>query len=307
MIKGTFCDWLINQGVRFHPDTVIVEASMVALAISDNIKRNREVDHEIYVDFHLERCAPIFDHMFVEYSTHKGKESSSGFYVNKAYMIPDGNHAGGIVYAAVEFGRMRKFAGYDFDTGEDIWGGWDENFFATQHKHYYHMYPSGEFDCIGGLGMDNDKTDYPTSNGEGICWHRSTFDMRIPEHIPDFHFPVVLSSMSFFHQRAEIELVDYNPKTRRLVKRKTGKEPSPYFRIIAPGQPQKRYKPNGQRPKQIKNMPIHTVRGHFRHTENHPIDHFNGTRWIAAHTRGDEKLGKLVKHYKIRLPESESA
>jgi len=64
---------------------------------------------------------------------------------------------------------------------------------------------------------------------------------------------------------------------------------------------------NDNEPKEYQGiMPEHLRRGHWRHVENHPIAHFNGTRWIRDTVVGDKKNGVVVKDYKVEPPANAS-
>jgi hypothetical protein len=118
-----------------------------------------------------------------------------------------------------------------------------------------------------------------------------------------YYIHTAIGGIDLFHRKPEIELVDYPRNYRRRMKHKHGKEPSPYFRIINPEQVRKVNTNDKPSQKTGIKMPLHTVRGHFRTVADHPLEWFNGTKWIPSHTRGDKKLGELKKHYRIRLPE----
>lgn len=47
-------------------------------------------------------------------------------------------------------------------------------------------------------------------------------------------------------------------------------------------------------------MPLHGVRGHIRHSMNHPIPQFRGIFTVRPHVRGSEKNGIVVKDYKVK-------
>lgn len=47
---------------------------------------------------------------------------------------------------------------------------------------------------------------------------------------------------------------------------------------------------------------LHICRGHFRNYDDKPLfGKVRGTFWIAQHVRGDEKVGKIIKDYKIKV------
>ncbi|MEM6283390.1 MAG: hypothetical protein AAF787_14450 [Chloroflexota bacterium] len=109
------------------------------------------------------------------------------------------------------------------------------------------------------------------------------------------YIPFLLYIFSLIHQKHDIELVEHRRPVRRKTKRETGKTPSPYFRIcdIHPNRTEKRYTEAST--KTGRKMPVHAVRGHFRHYENGHIV------WVRPHLRGSKDAGISEKSYRIRL------
>lgn len=109
--------------------------------------------------------------------------------------------------------------------------------------------------------------------------------------------PVIYSFLTMLSMKQEIELVTYSRQVKRHIKRKTGKAPSPYFTIIDNSKPRKVY--SGTPASTSTDRNIHRVRGHFRTTNDHPLDWFNGTKFIRPHIRG---IGELQRsQYKVVL------
>lgn len=109
--------------------------------------------------------------------------------------------------------------------------------------------------------------------------------------------PVIYSFLTMLSMKQEIELVNYSRQVKRQIKRKTGKAPSPYFTIIDNSKPRKVYSSTPASTSTDRN--IHRVRGHFRTTNDHPLDWFNGTKFIRPHIRG---IGELQRsQYKVVL------
>jgi hypothetical protein len=111
----------------------------------------------------------------------------------------------------------------------------------------------------------------------------------------DEYIIFALWALSFLHQRAEVELVAQTRGPRRRFEKKHGKQPSPYFRFrdIHPGTDRKQYTdsaPTGR------TMPVHSVRGHFRHYQDGKVV------WVRPHVRGS---GDSVQNrpYRIILKE----
>lgn len=104
----------------------------------------------------------------------------------------------------------------------------------------------------------------------------------------------------FTDKNQPIEFVTHSRQVRRQTKRKTGKEPSPYFTVIDTTKPRKQYTSSNRGNGASKQ--IHRVRGHFRHVDGHPLKQFNGTRFISPHVRGGK--GELKRsQYRVVLPE----
>lgn len=103
-----------------------------------------------------------------------------------------------------------------------------------------------------------------------------------------------IHALALIHQRRDIEFVDYTRAERRRLKKKTDKNPSPYFRIcpITPNKSQSRYSDSQSTGR--KNA-VHTVRGHFRHYESGRVT------WVRSHLRGSKHHGISEKSYQIRL------
>jgi hypothetical protein len=115
---------------------------------------------------------------------------------------------------------------------------------------------------------------------------------------------VIVAAIGLLNMRGECSLKSFTSSEIRGVKKRTGKEPSPYFLLrVHPNKTRKTY-PLSSRKHKHKNRQ-HIVRGHFRHTTNHPIAPFNGTFWIPSHMRGNESIGQVQKGYRIVLPDNE--
>lgn len=113
--------------------------------------------------------------------------------------------------------------------------------------------------------------------------------------------PLVNHGMTMLHKKHPVELIHPSRQHRRLAERKFGKKPSPYFLLkVDPNQTQRRLAERNENPSE-RHMRSHLVRGHFRTTNAHPIEHFNGTRWIPAHARGDKSIGIVEKGYTVVL------
>lgn len=283
MMRGTFCDWLINQGVTFHPETVIIDITSVEKHILENDVADELLDIDNIAI--KEVTLPPFDYIFFE--SHSDF-ASFGVYAFKLPKIDD---------AWVGEGESDKWIAYSLCP---VMKFKDRNVFYIDNNSVFEWSMAGVYEAFSyGSGID----DWIHDQVEG---YNSSFDFDWYESKDFVIFSSILHALKFLHQKAEVELVDYPRNYRRRELRKNGKEPSPYFRIVAPGKPVKKNVGQSVGTGNKIQLPLHTVRGHFRTVQNHPIEWFNGTFWIAAHTRGNEELGKLQAHYKIRLPEHES-
>lgn len=286
MMRGTFCDHLWGLNCKFSPETVIVEGTTVANAINtryahipDNYQSN-DINQ-------IGRSVPPYSHMFIEYrfSSAEDGEIHVGNYIAQFSKPNDF-----IVFSFVRFYR--------------------DNGFQLFPPRFWHFDANGFFIGVNALvikdtvrseilRIDEKFSPYPVS-----LYHNGIH--KLPADSGSSSDFISILSLLELHNKSEVELVDYPRNYRRRELRKNGKEPSPYFRIVAPGKPVKKNVGQSVGTGNHIQLPLHTVRGHFRHVENHPIEWFNGTFWIAAHTRGNEELGKLQAHYKIRLPEQDS-
>ncbi|MEL7432334.1 MAG: hypothetical protein AAFN11_00145 [Chloroflexota bacterium] len=109
-----------------------------------------------------------------------------------------------------------------------------------------------------------------------------------------------LAVFATIHDGYEIEEVKLPRQYRRRIERKTGKKPSNHYHLRHIKNTRKRYQLTGS--SSDSKRPQHLVRGHFRHVENHPIQHFNGDYWIPSHIRGGDKSTQKSKPvYRIEL------
>ena len=286
MMRGTFADWLMNQGVQFHPETVIVDMTNIHDAYNSGL---HNLDDWAPIN---RKAKPPYKYMFFEWERFIRTDLSTtyGFYC----ACPDDCYN-----PTVRGISFIKFYGEN-PKKPYLW--------MAEQPFFYEINRDGFCDDYSDegaiVGLDSGSLNC-TYKGDDIFYssfHEYHSGIGYEEQYL-YYAHVAIRGIELLHQKAEVELVDWPRNYRRRELRKKGKEPSPYFRIIAPGKPEKRYPSNGKKSDNKIKLPLHTVRGHFRHVENHPLPQFNGTFWIPAHTRGDEKMGKLQKHYKIRLPQ----
>lgn len=276
MQEATFCDWLVNRGVDFHPDTVIVDATKHK-ALDRYPTKFFEVDTDYNNDARLTdfsthnfgNITPIFGSMFIE-------------------AISDGIPP----LPKLRFGfQCAYFASSSARYGELILKAYDDwrGLVSTTDTIRVTIDDDGELVDILRL---------PNSTQTHIA------QRELPFQQTKLYLWMFFNALAVFHQRKEIELVDYSRQKRRRIERKTGKAPSPYFRILdASDKPQKRYAGSGASTGRTLEK-AHIVRGHFRHTENHPLEQFNGTFWIPSHMKGKGDDAPPPR-YKIVLRDSE--
>lgn len=268
MKDKTFADYCMRHGFTFFGDTVIINTTEFFENL--DIYEHKTLDSAKIIAF------PIFNNMAIEWIA----------------LAPDEH---GRPYHMLRFEVSINYDG-ELDIGED-----------TIHASMNHI--TCDFDgniftepYITELMIDPIGTGYRT--------------LIAPEVPQDLHIEIDTNSqmdhmlyclvMQSIHEHAECELITHNRGVRRTTKRKTGKEPSPYFLLkVEPGKTQKRYASTSQK-NQHKNRQ-HIVRGHFRYTADHPIASFNGTFWIPSHMRGNESIGQVQKGYRIVLPDTEEA
>ncbi len=284
MIKGTFCDWLMMQGVQFHPDTKIIKNDLLTNVTSNSLQE--------YVDVlrvNLTPTIPLFNYTLIECessdpSLSSGKTMEFGYEVRLTNSKPDESDSNGIkeyyelyegckFYTITSHRAIRDFGRLIKSDTIILWavrGSWFVNN-AMFIKNNFNFEQEDDF------------------THDDLC-------LAITNAVSE--------TFMFFHTSQEIELVDYSDIHKRIITRREGKEPSPYFRIINPEATQKRYEDDRPSHKSGIKMPFHIRRGHFRRVENHPIAHFNKTSFIEATTVGNKAQGTIKKGYTIRLSET---
>lgn len=267
MQEATFCDWLINRGVQFHPDTVVVDGSSIWEWALDHAPLEKDYASRIG------KSLPIFPNIFIGYKASEFPGNYLGAYmINSNLMISDLQ-----IYMIIMFHSIRSRRGQLLTISK----GTGLLFFN----------PAGynELDEPNGVEklilkhFPNWYSNVLLSMAEPLSGKFAGF---IEATMRGLLVDVVIFTLAAFHKQHEIELIDVpHPKARRIL-RQTGKLPSPYFRILdASDRPQKRYAGSGQATGRTLEKP-HIVRGHFRYTENHPLEQFNGTFWIPSHMKG---------------------
>lgn len=307
----TYADYLINLGFRFHPETVVIDASeinkfnmqdapyvdMRSDTFNDDLMASSEnfVDKKYYEAIAIPTpTIPMFNYMFIEYGP--GVEPSPPFY--------QGMYIEMLKFSEHREARCALFAniGRDnppivIDKGILIWWHLDGILYPYSDMRYGNFIEHEEA-LPPSLVPPIPLSYYAKNNMHNMQRWRGAAS-------------TLITAMQFMHQKHPVELVTYKRQRRRYIKRKTGKNPSPYFLLrIDPSKTETRiaYEEAPERNTHKKsNLPMHMVRGHFRHVNDHPIEHFNGTFWIPAHTRGNASNGKVDKGYRIVLPENDAS
>jgi hypothetical protein len=291
MKDKTFADYCMRHGVVFPADTVVIN-------VQNYFTQAYGGTHRIEQRFGAfngwddgQKLRPIFESMFIELSPCQGiflyTSSEVDIYSSYACMIwlPFGVTVGTKSTPLIfdwclrwTWDKTYGDATYTFHWTDNPTNGEDGKWLPL-----FNRFVTSAVQAARKVGLE-----------ESWQWEDS----------PSFIEVICSYTMAAIHRHTECELITHNRGTRRTTKRKTGKEPSPYFLLkVEPGKPQKRYAGNSSKSQHHNKQ--HIVRGHFRHTMNHPIEHLNGTRWIPSHMRGNESLGQVQKGYRIVLPDNE--
>lgn len=132
---------------------------------------------------------------------------------------------------------------------------------------------------------------------------------QTPETWNDFlhaiTIPTIYALMSIvFMNTQSIEITDHEPYIHPKLAKRHGTKPTKFKMLHI--KPERVQYERLSEPKEYQGiMPKHNRRGHWRHTENHPIAQLNGTRWIPATVVGEKKNGTVVKDYNVKPPKSE--
>jgi len=279
----TFTDYLMDQGVHFHQDTVVLHTNVADWGSYSSITgvgiEDIRVDPDEVFNYTFDGVLmPPFEHFVVEWFQ-RGDPDPDAF-------NPDD---GGAFY--YDKGHLKLFK-YNPESMR--------RWMVSDHKY-----------LIVEVGLKlsfqlHENNDYTTVTGK-------LFD-SLPETLTaytnDLPYPVMNDSLWLFfatvfmccNNSNDIELMTPLRGDRRRAQKAGIKEPSPYFLLkVDPTKPRKVYESTGNHTGQ-KNR-AHIVRGHFRHVHDHPLAQFNGTFWIPAHMRGDKDKGIVNKGYRIVLPE----
>lgn len=271
MIEGTFADWLVNRGFRFHPDTVIVDATTWYHHIVRIANDKPSVASKITRELFNQTSKPVFDHMVIE---------MGGQWA--CYLIND-TGADVPIYTGIVF--TASASGVD----------------GISHGNAFSI----NFDKDGKPLLPINHPDYVMMEFAENNILPPVLSSRIDDDLVSIGL-CVLCPLALMHQKNPVELVTYKRQKRRYIARKTGKEPSPYFRLINVGGVDRRIQYSDPLPPVKRNLPVHAVRGHIRHVEDHPLEQFNGTFFIPPHTRGQAKNGHIDKRaYKIVLRDTD--
>jgi hypothetical protein len=319
-------DRLMRRGVRFHPNTVVVDAT-------EFVSNNQQMSEEAPIG---EICQPQFDYMFIEFRNNKNSNSQPnnvyGVYIYKdphsAYFESNNNYSviAFCSYSGEVLRGKHKLTRETFTLSDYVWG-------ISLDQNGRLLRPIDEGESCWIMEKDDERCQYysdywikPSSpinifwGGKEFLWIEELDRHLGPQDIefvlPHIFYHPALHAIAQLHKKAEVELVDYPAHSLRRVERETGKEPSPFFMLKHYPVTQKRYKYTNPPAKQDKpkevtpsQLPLTWVKGHFMtHPPTHPIPHFAGrTFFVAAHTRGDKKFGEVKKGYYIRQPKEKAA
>jgi hypothetical protein len=263
----TLCDYLIEEGVPFQPDAVVFNAM-------DTVEDDRPVTGQYGL--------PPFDNSFVD------------------VWLPV-EHGHNLIFGVL-FSRVLSAEGHAFHTiAFGLIKGSPYQYMVSQSSVMVYGDDGRILSPVEQLDISR-KRQYPLQEPHGGFTSFSFVDehniMSMPQDIANAVFRSAARAFTYIHRKNEVDLVSLPRQRRRKIKREQGKEPSPYFWIKAP---QKSRASKGRVTGLIRPSKAHMVRGHFRVVENHPIEQFNGTHWIPAHTRGNNPSGEPIqaKNYQI--------
>ena len=261
---ATLTDYLIAQGIGFHPDTVILQ-------VDDIDEPKFPVP---YTDALAGKVRPPFQYQIIE----------------QILPYPSGDPLIGTVL-------LGRAIYVEYNT-------------ISQQLTLTLLNATDRIAAAGSYSMAAILTDdgYINQNAPGDYIDVDKIGPVIPQSIQrafevndlnqDFIF--ALSVLYLINEAYDIEEVEFPRNYRRRVHQQTGKLPSNHYRVRRIKRTRKRYQSNGTGTG--KKRPEHLVRGHFRHTENHPLAQFNGDWWIPAHYRGtDSDKSKSKPVYRIEL------
>lgn len=285
MYKRTFCDWLMERGVQFPPDTVIVNADAVSLELHQAATEEHPLHGEMLpteVAANYEQILtdnptiPPYDTMFVEFAHPK-----DGLRAGMFYTMTDTRLGEGLSEAtAIAFNDRSGFVCVSNDK------------------------MTFRYDVDGIVDPDVTHTTYalPVNTPPHLMRQIQRWPVDGEGEIAKMIYASLISismlAFHYMHSKREVELMDAPPKQVKRAERRGKKQPSPYFRIIET----KPVKSRGTHYGRKQSNPVaHRVRGHFRvNPPNHPLPQFAGkTLWIPAHQRGKGDAGS--PRYTIRM------
>ncbi len=306
---ATFADQLIAQGVKFPSDTVIFEATDVLTWVEDRMSSGGA--NEVTAIFDEKRTLPVYPNCFVEAHV---ENIYAGMYLCEAPIETIRAHSDhtkfiGLDFAAMKYDEVKRIASAT-PTSEQAQN--MDQMLENAFK-FFLLLPLNDygwgFEAVNaamgaifdGYGVLTSIVADSVMGGyvDEIYQQIGVTVKRDKAVLPVSALWMALVAMSHVHHRGEVELVTHPRHIVRQHQRETGKAPSPFFRLIRPNQPQKVYTSDGHSGRTLKQ---HWVSGHFRTVIDHPIEWFNGTKFIKTHERGKGRAGDdRAPRYQIRL------
>lgn len=280
---GRFAHWLMGQGIKFHPDTQVIDVSELFewLANKENEKHWEGEMLKKFPEGEAIKVAPVFDYVFIENVGYKG---SIGIYV---FLIGDWDEENKL-YGTMPFRMDRLSSCFVHDTSA--------HFLVNQS---------------GGLGAVD------TFNSENLLRKFPELGEQVRGIVSDIKFPKqfiltkqsskiqveymdlssVGTAMSHIHARLDVDLVqpDESILQYRRFSSTTHYQARPYYML--------RVKNRGVGANKIiqlpdsgtkRHTPLTWVRGYFRTPKN------GKTHFVRAYQRGKQEYGEINKGYLVR-------
>jgi hypothetical protein len=299
MKDKTFADYLMRHGVDLPSDTVVINATDIVNYYGGSHKLEQRINNIKQFTFGS-TIRPIFDNMIIEYEMGNYSDNTDHFGYGKTSAIFCHTRKIGSDNIGNYTQTFMRLYQYLPAINDELFPIDDQLIEIMNIGHFQYNIDHDVLVRQPNNIIDNDTAIIPELFWRA-CNHKTDFEWDDAGY---FMGCVTLLAMNSINKKCPVELITHSRGIRRNIKRKTGKEPSPYFMLkIDSTKPEKRYKPSGRKTG-IKQSQ-HIVRGHFRTVVDHPLKQFNGTFWIPSHMRGDKSRGETLKGYTIVLPDKE--